>query len=192
MIGWCRVGKHCRATNNRFGTRGSSYFLSREKLEWFLFRNWYKICWWDTVPTQYKLYGHRHWRYVVVLFHFILCMILMYAWRLIRPKSVANLCTLTVRLLEPKYTYLEEDGPITTFFEYKTLFSIAFFDKWTNKIQSSLIIATVENSKTVLICLFSLETALKCMKVLVCLQKYLRTLWLNYLLQCAPVREVAL
>ena len=30
---------------------------------------------------------------------------------LIRPKSVANLCTLTVRLLEPKYTHMEEDGP---------------------------------------------------------------------------------
>lgn len=75
-----------------------------------------------------------------------------------------------MRLLEPEY--LEEDGPITVFFEYKR-FSTEFFDKWTNKIEGSLINATVENSETVLTYLFSLETAFKCMKVLVCLKKIL-------------------
>ena len=81
----------------------------------------------------------------MLLFCFILFlyMILMYARRLIRPLSVANLWTLTVRLLEQEY--LEEDGPITTFFEYKR-FSTEFFD-WTNKIRGSLINATIENSK---------------------------------------------
>ena len=73
-----------------------------------------------------------------------------------------------MRLLEPEY--LVEDGPITAFFEYKRS-STELFDKWTNKVQGSLINATFENSKTVLTYLFSLETALKCMKAVADLGK---------------------
>lgn len=59
---------------------------------------------------------------------------------------------------------MEEDGPVTAFFEYRR-FSTVFFHKWTNKIQGSLIKATVENSKSALNYLFSLETAFKCISI---------------------------